>query len=584
MFRLRRYLKGHYFECFLAPAFKGLEAILQLIVPLVMAEVIDVGIAQGDTNYILWHGAALVGLGVICYGVSVVAQYFSSKLASQFGTALRDDLFHHVMTLPREDVDRLGRASLITRITNDTQQAQDGLNLFFRLILRSPFVLVGTVVSAFIVDGVEGACLLASTTAAVALILAFMRVTNRRYRKIQQALDQVLLKVSENLEGARVLRAFRQEAAEKTGFAKAAGDVRDLQVSTGDISGLVNPLTYAVVNCGLIALLWNGGLQVNVGNLTQGQVVALVSYVSQALVELLKLTMLINMISKASACARRINEVFDTKPSQVNGTLEACVDGEKDAAATPAAPAVRFDDVSFTYPQGSKESLSHISFSLGRGQTLGVIGGTGSGKTTLASLLMRFFDATAGTVYVGEKDVRDLDVASLRREVSLVEQNPQLFSGTIASNLRWGDAAATDDDLMAAVACAQAADVVAAKPEGLDSGVEQFGRNFSGGQRQRLAIARTLVRKPAVLILDDASSALDFATDAALRRAIRRELRESCVITISQRVTAVKGCDQILVLDGGREVGLGTHDELLANCEVYREICDSQLSREEATR
>ncbi len=581
MFRLRRYLKGHYFECFLAPAFKGLEAILQLIVPLVMAEVIDVGIAQGDTNYILWHGAALVGLGVICYGVSVVAQYFSSKLASQFGTALRDDLFHHVMTLPREDVDRLGRASLITRITNDTQQAQDGLNLFFRLILRSPFVLVGTVVSAFIVDGVEGACLLASTTAAVALILAFMRVTNRRYRKIQQALDQVLLKVSENLEGARVLRAFRQEPAEKTGFAKAAGDVRDLQVSTGDISGLVNPLTYAVVNCGLIALLWNGGLQVNVGNLTQGQVVALVSYVSQALVELLKLTMLINMISKASACARRINEVFDTKPSQVNGTLEACVDGEKGAAG---APAVRFDDVSFTYPQGSKESLSHISFSLGRGQTLGVIGGTGSGKTTLASLLMRFFDATAGTVYVGEKDVRDLDVASLRREVSLVEQNPQLFSGTIASNLRWGDAAATDDDLMAAVACAQAADVVAAKPEGLDSGVEQFGRNFSGGQRQRLAIARTLVRKPAVLILDDASSALDFATDAALRRAIRRELRESCVITISQRVTAVKGCDQILVLDGGREVGLGTHDELLANCEVYREICDSQLSREEATR
>ncbi len=596
MFRLRRYLKGHYFECFLAPAFKGLEAILQLIVPLVMAEVIDVGIAQGDTSYILWHGAALVGLGVICYGVSVVAQYFSSKLASQFGTALRDDLFHHVMTLPREDVDRLGRASLITRITNDTQQAQDGLNLFFRLILRSPFVLVGTVVSAFIVDGVEGACLLASTTAAVALILAFMRVTNRRYRKIQQALDQVLLKVSENLEGARVLRAFRQEPAEKTGFAKAAGDVRDLQVSTGDISGLVNPLTYAVVNCGLIALLWNGGLQVNVGNLTQGQVVALVSYVSQALVELLKLTMLINMISKASACARRINEVFDTKPSQVNGTLEACVDGEKGAAgagqagagpatpATPATPAVRFDDVSFTYPQGSKESLSHISFALGRGQTLGVIGGTGSGKTTLASLLMRFFDATAGTVYVGEKDVRDLDVASLRREVSLVEQNPQLFSGTIASNLRWGDAAATDDDLMAAVACAQAADVVAAKPEGLDSGVEQFGRNFSGGQRQRLAIARTLVRKPAVLILDDASSALDFATDAALRRAIRRELRESCVITISQRVTAVKGCDQILVLDGGREVGLGTHDELLANCEVYREICDSQLSREEATR
>lgn len=584
MFRLRRYLKGHYFECFLAPAFKGLEAILQLFVPLVMAQVIDVGIAQNDTAYILWHGAVLVGLGVFCYGISVVAQYFSSKLAAQFGTALRDDLFHHVMTLPREDVDRLGRASLITRITNDTQQTQDGLNLFFRLILRSPFVLVGTIVSAFIVDGAEGACLLVSTTAATAMIIAFMQVTNKRYRKIQQALDLVLLKVSENLEGARVLRAFRQEGAEKRNFAAAANDVRDLQVSTGDISGLVNPLTYAVVNCGLIALLWNGGVQIDAGHLTQGQLVALVSYVSQALVELLKLTMLINMISKASACARRINEVFDTKPSQVNGALEACVDGEKGAAGAGAPAAVRFDDVSFVYPQGSKESLSHISFSLGRGQTLGIIGGTGSGKTTLAALLMRFYDATSGAVYVGGNDVRDLDVESLRREVSIVEQNPQLFSGTIASNLRWGDATASDEDLMAAVACAQATDVVAAKPEGLASGVEQFGRNFSGGQRQRLAIARTLARKPAVLILDDASSALDFATDAALRRAIRREMSDACVITISQRVTAVKGCDQVLVLDGGREVGLGTHEELLANCEVYREICDSQLSREEATR
>ncbi len=594
MFRLRRYLKGHYFECFLAPAFKGLEAILQLIVPLVMAQVIDVGIAQNDTAYILWHGAALVGLGVFCYAVSVVAQYFSSKLAAQFGTALRDDLFHHVMTLPREDVDGLGRASLITRITNDTQQTQDGLNMFFRLILRSPFVIVGTVVSAFIVDGAEGACLLVSSIAATALILAFMQVTTKRYRKIQQALDQVLLKTSENLEGARVLRAFRQEDAEKRGFAQAAEGVRDLQVSTGDISGLVNPLTYAVVNLGLIALLWNGGVQVNVGNLTQGQLVALVSYVSQALVELLKLTNLITMLSKASACARRINEVFDTKPSQVNGSIEACVaagagvDGEKGADPADgekgAAAAVRFDDVSFVYPQGSKESLSHISFDLAPGQSLGIIGGTGSGKTTLADLLMRFYDATSGTVYVGGDDVRDLDVASLRRQVSIVEQNPQLFSGTIASNLRWGDANASDDDLMAAVDCAQATDVVAAKPEGLASGVEQFGRNFSGGQRQRLAIARTLARKPAVLILDDASSALDFATDAALRRAIRRELTQSCVITISQRVTAVKSCDQILVLDGGREVGLGTHEELLANCEVYREICDSQLSREEATR
>ncbi len=578
MYRLRRYLKGHYLECFLAPGFKGLEAILQLFVPLVMAQIIDVGIAQNDTAYILWHAALLVGLAVFCYGVSVVAQYFSSKLAAQFGTALRDDLFHHVMTLPREDVDKLGRASLITRITNDTQQAQDGLNLFFRLILRTPFVIVGTIVSAFIVDGAEGACLLVSSLAATALILGFMRVTTGRYSLIQQALDLVLLKTSENLEGARVLRAFRQEDAEKTNFAAAARGVADLQVSTGDISGLVNPLTYLVVNCGLIALLWFGGVQVDVGNLTQGQLVALVSYVSQALVELLKLTNLITMLSKASACARRINEVFDTRPSQANGTEKAVV------PAAEAGLAVKFDDVSFSYPGAAGDSLSHISFELRRGQTLGVIGGTGSGKTTLADLVMRFYDATAGTVYVGEKDVRCLDTLSLREQVAIVEQNPQLFSGTIESNLRWGGRDATNEDLMEAVACAQATDVVEGKADGLAAGVEQFGRNFSGGQKQRLAIARTLARKPSVLILDDASSALDFATDAALRRAIRHDLRESCVITVSQRVTAVKGCDQVLVLDGGRCAGLGTHEELLASCEVYREICDSQLSREEVAR
>ena len=579
MFKLRRYLRGHYLECALAPTFKGLEAILQLIVPIVMSQVIDVGIASGDTRFILLHAGALVLLAFFCYAVAIVAQYFSSKLAAQFGTAVRDDLFRHIMTLSREDIDRIGRASLVTRMTNDTQQAQDGLNLFFRLILRSPFIIVGSVIAAFLVDGWEGAVLLASTTVAVALILYFMGITTGRYRKTQRALDDVQLKCSENLEGARVLRAFRQEGVEKRAFHDVSASVRDLQLEAGDLSVLVNPLTYLIVNLGLIALLWVGGLQVNVGGLTQGQVVALASYVSQALVELLKLTWLITTIAKAQGCACRINEVFDVQPSQVDGKKRADVS----AASAAGVPAVRFDDVSFAYPGASGESLSHVSFELGQGQTLGVIGGTGSGKSTLASLLMRFYDATGGRVLVGGVDVRDLTQESLREEVGLVEQGPQLFSGTIASNLRWGDADAADDDLMAAVEVAQAADVVEAKG-GLDGEVEQFGRNFSGGQRQRLAIARTLARRPRVLVLDDASSALDFATDSKLRRAIRREYADAAVVLISQRVAAVRGADRILVLDGGRQAGLGTHEELLESCGVYREICESQLTSEEAHR
>ena len=576
MFKLRRYLAGHYAECVLAPLFKMLEALLQLLVPLVMAQVIDVGIATRDSGYVLWHGALLVVMGVLAWVVAVTAQFFCSRLASAFGTAMRDDLFAHVLSLSREDVERLGRASLVTRLTNDSQQVQDGLNMFFRLILRSPFVTFGTVVAAFLVDGVEGAVLLVAVLVAGALVLGFMRVTASRYRDIQRGLDEVQLGVSENLEGVRVLRAFRREEAEREAFSATATTVRDRQVATGDISALVNPLTYLVVNCGLIALLWFGGLQVNVGGLTQGQLVALVSYVSQALVELLKLTNLIVLLAKASACAKRINEVFETSPTLTDGTL--------DAEPAADAPALAFDDVSFSYPGAAGDALSHVSFSLAPGATLGVIGGTGSGKSTLASLVLRFYDVTDGEVKVGGSDVRMLTRHTLRRQVSLVEQGATLFSGTIASNLRWGDADASEKDLEAAIDTAQATGVVAGKEGGLESEVEQFGRNFSGGQRQRLTIARTLVRRPRVLILDDASSALDFATDAALRRAIARDCAGTAVITISQRVTAVRHADQILVLDGGRQVGLGTHEELLAGCPVYREICESQLTAEEVAR
>ncbi len=576
MFKLRRYLAGHYAECVLAPLFKMLEALLQLLVPLVMAQVIDVGIATRDAGYVLAHGALLVGMGVLAWVVAVTAQFFCSRLAAAFGTAMRDDLFRHVLSLSREDVERLGRASLVTRLTNDSQQVQDGLNMFFRLILRSPFVTFGTVIAAFIVDGVEGAVLLVAVLVAGALVLGFMRATTNRYRDIQRGLDEVQLGVSENLEGVRVLRAFRREASERAAFARTARTVRDRQVTTGDISALVNPLTYVTVNYGLVALLWFGGAQVNVGGLTQGQLVALVSYVSQALVELLKLTNLIVLLAKASACAKRINEVFETEPTLADGTL--------DAAPEQGAPALAFDDVSFSYPGAAGDALSHVSFALAPGATLGVIGGTGSGKSTLASLALRFYDVTGGEVEVGGHDVRDLTRHTLRRQVSLVEQGATLFSGTIASNLRWGDPRASEEDLEAAVATAQATGVVAGKEGGLDAQVEQFGRNFSGGQRQRLTIARTLARRPRVLILDDAFSALDFATDAALRRAIARDCADMAVVTISQRVTAVRHADQILVLDGGRQVGLGTHEELLAGCPVYREICESQLTAEEVAR
>ena len=576
MFKLRRYLAGHYAECVLAPLFKGLEALLQLLVPLVMAQVIDVGIANRDAGYVLWHGALLVGVGVFAWVISVTAQYFCSRLASAFGTAMRDDLFRHVLELSREDVERIGRASLVTRITNDSQQVQDGLNMFFRLILRSPFVTFGTVIAAFLVDGLEGAALLVAVIVSGAIVMGFMRVTTERYRQIQRGLDEVQLRVAENLEGVRVLRAFRREDSERATFAQAADAVRARQVTTGDISALVNPLTYAAINCGLIALLWVGGGQVNVGHLTQGQLVALVSYVSQALVELLKLTNLIMLLSKASACARRVNEVFETAPSMA--------DGAREAALVPGEPAIAFDDVSFTYPGGAGHALDHVSFSLMPGQTLGVIGGTGSGKSTLASLAMRFYDVTEGSVRVGGSDVRDLTRSSLRRAVSLVEQGATLFSGTIASNLRWGGPDATEGELRSALETAQAAGVVDGKDGGLEAEVEQFGCNFSGGQRQRLAVARTLARKPGVLVLDDASSALDFATDAALRRAIRRDCADAAVIMISQRVTTVRQANQVLVLDGGRQVGLGTHEELLDTCPVYREICESQLTAEEVAR
>lgn len=570
MLKLVRYLSGYGRECVLAPLFKLLEAAFQLLVPIVMASVVDSGIATGNRGHVLVCAVALVVMGVVGWVCAATAQYFSAKLGAGFGTALRDDLFRHVMSLSRADVDRFGPSTLVTRLTNDSNQVQDGVNLFFRLVLRCPIAVFGALAAAFVVDGWEGVVFTFVTALVLLLVWAVMRVAVRRYRVVQAGLDGILLRVSEQLQGVRVLRAFGREKDECASFDAATDRLRSLQVAVGDVSGLMNPLTYVAVNLGLVAVLHVGGIRVGAGGLTQGGVVALVNYMSQMLVELLKFANLVVVLSKAEACARRVNDVFAISPAMEDGT----------DAGEGLAGSLEFRDVSFTYPGASTPSLSHVSFACSPGAVLGVIGGTGSGKSTLAALAMRFYDATSGEVLVGGKDVRALEAVRLHEVVGIVDQNPRMFAGTIAENLRWGNPDATDDELRRAVRIAQAEDVVRAKG-GLDGAIEQLGRNLSGGQRQRLSIARTLVRSPRVLILDDASSALDLATDARLRHALSTECAGTTRVVISQRVSAIRHADLILVLDRGRLVGQGTHEELLGTCEVYREICASQLANEE---
>lgn len=570
MLKLVRYLRGYGKECVLAPLFKCLEAAFQILVPLVMASVVDEGIAAGNTRHIMASAAALIAMGVVGWVCAVAAQYFSAKLSAGFGTALRDDLFAHVMSLSRSDVDELGTSTLVTRLTNDTNQVQDGVNLFFRLVLRCPITILGSIGAAYLVSGTEGALFVVVSAIVFLLVWLVMRVAIRGYREVQHGLDGVLLSTAEQLEGVRVLRAFGREDEERRLFDGLLDDLWHRQVHVGDVSGLMNPLTYAAVNLGLVVVLYVGGISIQAGNLTQGALVALVNYMSQMLVDLLRFATLVNTLSKSEACARRVNEVFERVPSMTDGELSA--DG--------LSGSIEFCDVTFSYPGAAAPSLSHVSFSARPGQVVGVIGGTGSGKSTLASLLMRFYDATSGSVLVGGRDIRTFTLESLHRLVSIVDQRPRLFSGTIESNLRLAAPDASPDQLEHAVGAAQAADVVAAKG-GVAGAVEQLGRNLSGGQRQRLSIARTLSRGPRILVLDDASSALDLATDARLRHALASEFPGVTQVVISQRISAIRHADLILVLDAGRVVGQGTHEELRRSCDVYEEICASQLEGEE---
>lgn len=580
MRKLLIYLKDYKKESVIGPLFKLLEATFELIVPLVMAQIIDVGIKNRDVAFIWKMGAILVFLGVLGLSCSLLAQYFAAKAAVGFGTALRHDLFWHIEQLSYAEVDQAGSSTLVVRMTSDINQAQSGVNLVLRLFLRSPFIVVGAMAMAFTIN-VKVALVFLVTVPLLALVIyGVMMVTIPLYKKVQKGLDAVLLTTRENLAGIRVIRAFRTQKLEREDFEEKSDLLMKMQLLVGRISALLNPVTYILVNAGIIAVVWYGGIEVNTGVLTQGEVIALVNYMSQILIALVALANLIITFTKALASAGRINEIFALKPGITDGSGA----DEQNRVQEQDVPRVEMRDVTFAY-QGSKEpALSHITFSAGKGETIGIIGGTGSGKSTLVNLIPRFYDVTEGTVLVEGADVKQYQVEALRGKVGLVPQKAVLFHGTIRENMQMGREDAADGEIRQALKTAQALEIVENKPNGLDTVISEGGKNLSGGQRQRLTIARALVRNPQVLILDDSASALDFATDAKLRKAIAEDTKDMTVFIVSQRASSIMHADRIIVLDDGEMAGYGTHEELLANCEVYQEICYSQLSREEVQR
>ena len=574
MKRLGVYLKPYTLESILGPLFKLLEALLELLVPLVVADIIDTGIGAGDSGFIVKRCLLLIGLGLLGLASSVTAQYFAAKAAIGFTASVRHALFGKVQSLSYAELDKLGTSTLMTRMTSDMNQVQTGLNLALRLLLRSPFVVFGAMIMAFTID-VKSAWVFAVIIPLLfAVVFGIMFSCIPLYKKVQGRLDGVLGAAKENLAGVRVIRAFGKERQEVESFEEKSGQLLSSQLFVGKISALLNPVTYVMINLAIIAVLRVGGGQVYKGILTQGQVLALYNYMSQILVELIKMANLILSMTKATASAKRVAAIL---------ALESSLDVPQENPEEPeAAPAVSFDGVTFTYPTGGAPALSDISFTLEHGKTLGIIGGTGSGKSTLIGLIPRFYDVQEGCVKVDGCDVKQYPLDTLRRKIGLVPQKALLFKGSIRENLLWGDEGATDDEIRDALRAAQAQEVVDGKPEGLDYEVETGGRNFSGGQRQRLTIARALVRKPEVLILDDSASALDFATDAALRHALRELPWKPAVVIISQRTASIRFADEILVLDDGKLAGRGTHEELLQTCDVYREIYESQFKKEDA--
>ena len=574
MKKLLVYLRPYRLQAILAPVFKLLEAAFELLVPLIMADIIDTGIAAGDTGYILKKCLVLVLLGLCGFASATCAQYFSAKAATGATASLRHALFAHIQSLPYAELDTIGPATLVTRMTSDMNQVQTGLNLTLRLLLRSPIVVFGAMIMAFTIDARSALIFVVTIPVLFAVVFAIMLSCIPLYRRVQAKLDGVTGAAQENLSGVRVIRAFTREQTEKEHFDARLDGLFAAQQFVGKLSALLNPLTYVIINLAIVAILKTGSVRVDAGIITQGQLIALYNYMSQILVELIKFANLILNITKSVACAGRISQVLETTSSMADGQ-DALPDGS-------GCPALQFSDVSFRYPGAGADALSNISFSAAPGQTIGVIGGTGAGKSTLANLIPRFYDATQGQVLVHGEDVRQLRLQALRPAIGVVPQKALLFSGTIRDNLRWGSAHADDEELWQALRDAQAEQVVRGKKGELDAQVEPGGRNFSGGQRQRLTIARALVRRPEILILDDSASALDFATDAALRKALAHLPWKPTVVLISQRVSSIRHADQILVLDDGRLAGTGTHDELLQSCPVYQEICRSQIKKEDA--
>ncbi len=576
MNNMLRYLNGYRRESVLAPLFKMLEATFDLFVPLVMADIVNVGIAARDLRYILVRCGILLLLALVGLASSLTAQYFSAKAAVGYSTALRHALFAHVQSLSFSEMDTLGTSTLITRLTSDVNQVQNGLNLFLRLFLRSPFVVIGAMVMAFTVNARAALIFVVAIPILSVVVFGIMVWTRPLYKNVQTRLDRVLGLTRENLTGVRVVRAFDKQQQEVDRFEDANALLTRMQLQVGQISALMNPLTYVIINLAIVALLYVGSIQINIGGMASGDVIALVNYMNQILVELVKLANLIVQVSKALACAGRVQAVLDTQPGmQFPAELQSSVSADK------ADEAVRFDHVSLTYKGAGAPSLTDLSFAAKKGQTIGVIGGTGSGKSSLVNLIPRFYDATEGTVEILGRPVTEYPRDLLRSKVSIVMQKAQLFGGTIRSNLLWGRADATDDELWAALETAQAAEFVRSKPLGLDEPVEQGGRNLSGGQKQRLTIARALVGRPEILILDDSASALDYATDAALRKALACLPGSLTVFIVSQRAASLQHADQILVLDDGALVGIGTHDQLRQTCPVYEEIYESQFKKGE---
>lgn len=603
MKRLFSYMKDYKLESILGPLFKMLEASFELFVPLVVARMVDVGIRGRDSGYILKMGGVLVLLALIGLACSLTAQYFAAKAATGAATSLRNDLFSHIGRLSYTEIDTVGTSTLITRMTSDINQVQSGINMTLRLLLRSPFVVFGAMVMAFTVDVRSAFVFVVTIPVLCVVVFGIMAVSMPLYKSVQRQLDKVLLTTRENLLGVRVIRAFNRQKSETEKFDRENGNLVRMQVFVGKISALLNPVTYVIINIAVVAVIWVGAEQADSGIITQGKVIALVNYMSQILVELIKMANLIIIISKAVACMNRVDSIFKVessiedkgrhgsrKPgSQNSGSQNSGSQNPGPQNSGPQNPALRipkveFKDMEFVYAGAKEPALKDISFCAMGGQTIGVIGGTGSGKSTLVNLIPRFYDAASGQVLVDGTDVKEYSLDELRDKTGVVPQKSVLFKGTLRDNMRWGKQDASDEEIYRALDTAQAREFVDSKGEGLDLYIDQGGHNLSGGQRQRLTIARALVRRPEILIMDDSASALDFATDARLRKAIRENTGDMTVFIVSQRATTIKSADTILVLDEGRLAGMGTHKELLKDCQVYREICLSQLSKEEVER